>query len=418
MNYKKTKYTCYYTYLAMSSVFSLPPLLFLTFRQMYGISYTLLGTLVLVNFCTQLLVDLAFTFFSRLFPPHLAVKIMPLLTAVGLTVYALSPVLMPQFVYGGLLLGTVIFSVAAGLCEVLLSPLVAALPSDDAEKDMSTLHSLYAYGVLLVVAVSTIFLKVFGSHNWMYLTLFWALLPIASCVLFCCSPLPEMALEQNGGTKSRLPVGMILCTLCILLGSAAENAMTNWVSGYLENGLSVSKATADILGLALFAVLLGLGRSCYAKWGKNIGRVLLFGMMGAVVCYLAAALAPGKIVPLIACAVTGLCTSMLWPGTLIYMEENLPGVGVAAYALMAAGGDLGASVAPQLLGIVVDRVSTAGWANSFSRILGITSEQLGMKTGMLTAAVFPLLGVLVVVLMRRYFAGKSYPLCVTEDILP
>ena len=66
-NFKRTKYTCYYTYLAMSSVFSLPPLLFMTFRETYGISYTLLGTLVLTNFCTQLIVDLIFTFFTRYF---------------------------------------------------------------------------------------------------------------------------------------------------------------------------------------------------------------------------------------------------------------------------------------------------------------------------------------------------------------
>lgn len=38
----------------------------------------------------------------------------------------------------------------------------------------------------------------------------------------------------------------------------------------------------------------------------------------------------------LACVFTGLFTSMLWPGTLIMMEENLPGVGVMAYALMGA----------------------------------------------------------------------------------
>ncbi|MBQ6837613.1 MAG: MFS transporter, partial [Clostridia bacterium] len=67
MNYKKTKYTCYYTNLAMSSAFSLPPILFLTFHNTYGISYTLLGTLVLTNFCTQLIIDLLFTFFAKHF---------------------------------------------------------------------------------------------------------------------------------------------------------------------------------------------------------------------------------------------------------------------------------------------------------------------------------------------------------------
>ena len=182
--FKRTKYACYYTYLAMSSVFSLPPLLFLTFREMYGISYTLLGTLVLVNFCTQLTIDLIFTFFTKYFNIHKTIKIMPLLTSLGLFIYALTPIFFPQHAYAGLLTGTVIFSVAAGLCEVLLSPLIAAIPSDNPDRDMSFLHSLYAYGVLTVVIISTIFLKIAGSQNWMYLTFFWALLPIISFILF------------------------------------------------------------------------------------------------------------------------------------------------------------------------------------------------------------------------------------------
>lgn len=164
-NFTRTKRACYYTYLAMSSIFSLPPLLFVTFREMYGISYTLLGTLVLINFCTQLVIDLVFTFFSKYFNIKLTIKIMPLLTSLGLTLYALVSTFFPQYAYAGFVAGTVIFSVAAGLCEVLLSPLVAAIPSATPEKDMSMLHSLYAYGVVTVVLVSTLFLKAFGTHN-------------------------------------------------------------------------------------------------------------------------------------------------------------------------------------------------------------------------------------------------------------
>ena len=66
-SFKRTKFACYAAYFTMSSIFSLPPLLFVTFRETYGISYTLLGTLVLVNFCTQLGVDLVFTFFPKYF---------------------------------------------------------------------------------------------------------------------------------------------------------------------------------------------------------------------------------------------------------------------------------------------------------------------------------------------------------------
>ncbi len=401
--FKRTKYTCYFTYLAMSSVFSLPPILFVTFREMYGISYTLLGTLVLTNFCTQLTVDLIFTFFTKYFNVHKTVRVMPLLTSFGLLIYAVTPTLFPQYAYAGLLLGTVVFSVAAGLCEVLLSPLVAALPSDNPERDMSMLHSLYAWGVLTVVIISTAFLKIFGTEKWMYLTVFWALLPIVSFVLFCLSPLPEMELSHNSTAKATKNKGLALCVLCIFLGSAAENAMTNWISGYIETALQIPKVFGDILGMALFAVLLGLGRTLYAKYGKNISKILLYSMMGATVCYLVAGLSPNLIVSVLACVLTGLCTSMLWPGTLILMEEKFQGLGVTAYALMAAGGDLGGSVAPQLLGIVVDTVSASDWAAK----LGASAEQVGMKVGMLSAALFPLLGTILLIYMIRCFNKKA-----------
>ena len=158
-NYQKTKRACYFVYVAMSSVFSLPPLLFATFQELYGISYTLLGTLVLVNFCTQLGVDLLFSFFGKYFNVHRTIRVMPLVTATGLCIYALIPWLLPQFAYAGLLIGTFIFSVAAGLGEVLVSPTIAALPSEHPDRDMSFLHSLYGYGFVGVVVISTLFLK-------------------------------------------------------------------------------------------------------------------------------------------------------------------------------------------------------------------------------------------------------------------
>lgn len=408
IDFKRTKYACYYTYLAMSSVFSLPPILFVTFREMYGISYTLLGTLVLVNFCTQLIIDLVFTFFSKFFNIHKTVRTMPLLTSVGLFVYAIVPHVFPQHAYIGLLVGTVIFSVSAGLSEVLLSPLVAAIPSDNPERDMSMLHSLYAYGVVTVVVISTVFLKVFGTVNWMYLTLFWALLPLISFVLFCTSPMPEVNISHNtsGGNMKRKNIILVLCVLCIFLGSAAENAMTNWISGYMENALHIPKMSGDILGMACFAILLGICRTMYAKYGKNISAILLCGMIGATVCYLVAGVSANFVISMQACVLTGLCTSMLWPGTLLMMEEKLPNPGVTAYALMAAGGDFGGSVAPQMLGIVVDKVAESKWVAQLSPVIFLSAEQIGMKVGMLTAAIFPLLGIVLLVYIKKYFAKQ------------
>ena len=164
-NFKRTKYACYFAYLAMASIFCLPSMLFVTFKNIYGIAYTLLGTLDLINFCTQLTIDLIFTFFTRLFNIRKTIRIMPLLTAIGLSIYATVPVIFPEYTYMGLVFGTIVFSVAAGLCEVLLSPVVASLPSDNPDRDMSMLHSLYAYGLLLVVAISSLYFKIFGTEN-------------------------------------------------------------------------------------------------------------------------------------------------------------------------------------------------------------------------------------------------------------
>jgi len=254
-NYQRTKLACYTAYFTMSSVFCLPPLLFMTLRETYGISYTLLGTLVLVNFCTQLGVDLIFTAFSKRFNPQKIVRTMPLLTSAGLLIYALIPTFFPNIAYAGLLVGTVIFSVAAGLSEVLLSPAIAALPSDNPQRDMSMLHSLYAFGVFFVAVVSTVFLKLFGTENWMYLTIFFAALPVVAAAMFMVSPMPDMRGTENvqgtSGTKKRT-IGIALCVACIFFGSCAENAMSNWVSGYMENALHIDKAWGDLIGLAGF----------------------------------------------------------------------------------------------------------------------------------------------------------------------
>ena len=127
-------------------------------------------------------------------------------------------------------------------------------------------------------------------------------------------------------------------------------------------------------------------------------------MAGAAACYLTAGFCRNAVISLVACVLTGIFTSMLWPGTLILMEEKFPNPGVTAYALMAAGGDLGGSVAPQLLGGVVDAVAAGSFAEKLSGLGILSAEQIGMKAGMLAAAVFPIAGVFLLVFIKRYFS--------------
>lgn len=402
--YKTTKTACYLTSITMSITANLSPLLFLTFKDMYNLSFTLLGFLVVINFSTQLLVDLVFTFFTKHFNIHKSVRLTPFIAFVGLIIYAVLPSMFPQFAFLWILIGTVIFSVGSGLSEVLTSPVIVAIPSENAEREMSKLHSMYAWGVVAVVILSTLFLACFGSAKWMRLALVWSVIPLVAFVLLLKAPLPPLNNFGNATKSVKIfDKGIGLCVLCIFLGGAAECTMSQWGSGFIEKAIGVPKVYGDVMGVALFAALLGAGRTLYSKFGKNVANVLLYGMMGASVCYVVAGLSLSPVVGIVACALTGVFTSMLWPGTLIYMEEKFENVGVSAYALMAAGGDLGASVAPQLLGIISDKFNLTEFALEISRKLNVSTEQISMRAGLLVAGLFPVMGVLCMIYMKKYF---------------
>ena len=402
-----TKYACYMSNVSMAAVSTLSPLLFITFNKLYGISYTLLGLLVLVNFCTQLLIDLIFSFYSHKFNIKRTVRIMPLLTVAGLVIYAVLPPLLPDITYIFLLTGTIIMSVSAGLAEVLISPIIAALPSKNPERDMSRAHSIYAWGLAVTVLLATLFLNIIGRERWYILALIWALIPFTSFLLYSYAEIPQLETQQNSSATARLFKNPLLAfsVLCIFLGGASENTMTQWCSGYLEAALGIPKLWGDVFGVAVFAVMLGTGRTLYAKYGRNISRFLLLGFIGAFFCYVTAALSSNAVIGLAACAFTGLCVSMLWPGTLIYAAEILPSTGVAVYALLAAGGDLGGSVAPQLVGSITDFVAENSEAFSFFGS-NLSAEQCGFKSGMLFAAIFPLLGIATVLIMKKLVKKK------------
>jgi len=399
----RLKYACYSANVTMSAVGNLSPVLFLTFRSLYGISYSLLGLLVLINFVTQLIVDLIFSFFSHKFNIAKTVKSIPLFGVCGFLVYAIWPFFFPDTVYAGLVIGTVIFSAASGLAEVLISPVIAAIPSDDPDREMSKLHSVYAWGVVFIIALSTVFLLLAGNENWQWLALIFTLIPLTSAFLFFGSEIPAMETpkQTSGALQLLRNSGVWFSIFAIFLGGAAECTMAQWCSGYLEQALGIPKLWGDLFGVALFSVMLGLGRSLYAKIGKNIGKVLLLGAIGATVCYFTAAVSNIPLLGLLACAFTGFCVSMLWPGNLIVASDRFPEGGVFIYAMMASGGDLGASVGPQLVGIITDAVIANPAAISFAQSLNLAPEQLGMKMGMLCGMLFPFVGIFVYAAIRK-----------------
>ena len=394
-NNKRLKLACYTTNIGMSVIGNLSPILFLTFRSMYSISYSLLGLLVLVNFVTQLSVDLMFSFFSHKFNISKAVKITPVLTAVGFLIYGVWPYVFPNFVYVGLVIGTMIFSAGGGFIEVLLSPVIAAIPSDNPDRELSKLHSVYAWGVVVIITISTLFLLAVGVERWQLLVFLFVLIPITACALFWKTEIPATITQEkvSGISEYGKKKDLWLCVFAIFLAGSSECAMAQWSSGYLEQVFGLPKVWGDVFGVALFAAMMGLGRTLYAKRGKNIYRVMILGAIGSVCCYLLVALCNVPILGLFGCAFNGFCVSMLWPGCVQLGGHRFPAGGVFVYAMMAAGGDLGAALAPQLIGIITDVVIEIPEAVAFAQSISLSPEQLGMKLGMLVGMLFPVAAV-------------------------
>ncbi len=408
-NFKRVKYACYMSNMCMSIVSMLSPILFITLRGLYGLSYTMLGLLVLINFCTQLIVDIIFSLFSHKFNIDKTVKSIPVIISIGFVIYAVLPVLFPQFAFLGLVIGTVVFSSACGLAEVLTSPVIAALPSDNTERDLSNLHSVFAWGVVAMAIFSTIYFLIFGTENWFFLVIALLIVPFSAMFLFKGTTLPKMETPKktSGAFKIFSNKKMLFCMFCIFLGGASETIMSQWSAGYIEQSLGLSKFWSDIIGIAMFAVAMGIARTLYAHIGKNIYRVMFLGAIGATLCYSLAIFANIPFINAAACALTGFCVAMMWPGSLIIANDRFPTGGVAVFALMAAGGDLGASMGPQLVGIISDIALQNDGVISIAENMGITTEQIAIKSGLLIAMVFPVTAIFVYGYLFKTMGSKG-----------
>ena len=392
--YRFTKWGCFFSNSTMALISILPPLLFLSFHQLYGISYGQLGFLIFVNFSTQLIVDLLLSFWPDKLRPSFLLRLMPSLVLVGFSLYIATPILFPNRVYPGLLAGTMLFSSASGISEVLITPVVAALPCEDPQREISFLHSMFAWTEVLIVLVCTAFFVLMDSTHWYLLVLLWLFLPFFTLIFFCMGRVPALGSSEpseHSGSICKQPL-FILCCLCMLTAGATECTMSQWSSSYLEQALHIPKMLGDLFGVALFALMLGVGRSLYTKYGSNLRRWLIMGTAGSVVCYLFAAFTLNPLIGLASCAMTGFCVSMLWPGTLILLTDYFPAAGVTAFAFMAAGGDLGASLGPQLIGLITDSALRTPQLIELAGQLNLSPDQLGLKLGLLLAALFPLTG--------------------------
>jgi MFS family permease len=123
----------------------------------------------------------------------------------------------------------------------------------------------------------------------------------------------------------------------------------------------------------------------------NLHKVLVWGSFFCAIAYLAVCFSPIKALSLVVVAMMGLLVSLLWPGTLSAASKLLPMAGASMFALLAAGGDIGASAGPWFVGVVID-AAMGGLPDALTDTL--SSESFGLRVGMAVGAVFALISVI------------------------
>ena len=384
--YQKTLIACYLGFITQAITANFAPLLFLTFHRTYQISLGRIAFISTAFFFTQLLVDLFCAKYVDRIGYRRSVIASEVFSASGLIGLAFLPSLLPD-PYVGILISVIIYAMGSGLIEVLVSPIVEACPFDNKESVMSLLHSFYCWGSVGVILLSTIFFAIFGIENWRILSCIWALIPLFNTFNFISCPIDSLTEEGEGFSIRQLfhiPIFWIALILMVCAG-ASEISMAQWASAYVESALGISKNIGDIIGPCLFAIMMGISRFFYGKYGEKLDLMKFMIASGilCLICYLLAALAPLPFLNLVGCSLCGFSVGIMWPGTISIASKKIPLGGTAMFALLAMAGDLGGAVGPGIVGLVTQAAND------------------NLKIGVLAGCVFPAVLVLSVLLLKR-----------------
>ena len=387
-NFKATIAASCMGYFTQAILINFAPLLFITFRNEFGLSLAQLSVLIATNFATELIIDFIGTKYVSKIGYRRSVIIAQALSVIGLCMIPIMPKLMSNKFFA-LEIAMIFCGLGGGLIEVLISPIVEACPTKRKSAIMSMLHSFYCWGQMGVVLLSTIYFRTVGIENWEYLSLIWAIVPFIDLILFCFVPINTLVEESEESSFRDLVKQKIFWVFLVMMlcAGATELSMSQWASAFAEAGLGVEKWIGDLLGPCLFAVCMGTTRVFYAANSHKIGlKKGIFISAGiCVVSYLIAVFSPIPIISLLGCTLCGVGSGMLWPGTYSIATNRMPKGGVPMFGLLALAGDLGCLTGPYLTGMM----STAFGGN--------------LKAGFLFSLVFPITLMVMVFILMKYF---------------
>lgn len=301
----------------------------------------------------------------------------------GNALIALSLVAMafaPDYTF--LTIAVFFLGLGAGVLDMVLSPIVAALNPRNRASALNWLHSFYCVGAAVTVIAGSAALG--AGLGWKGACLSLLVLPAGLIAAFTPMAFPPVAHES-----AKLPVtGLLrerwfqLAVLGLFLGGATELGMAQWLPAYAETSLGFSTVISGA-SLALFSIAMALGRMAAGVIGTRMSpfHLMAWSCGTTIVFFLAGSFLPHAGAALTACILAGFTGSCLWPTMLGVAADRYPRGGATMFGFLAAVGNAGGIFMPWAVGWIADR-SWLAW-------------------GLAISALAPLVMLPVVLMMRR-----------------
>ncbi len=389
--YNFTKVSCYLGFFVQAIVVNLVPLLFVCIQDEFNIDLAKLTLIITITFFVQLVIDALSTRLIEKLGYRLIAILAHICSCVGLLLLGFLPFIMNNH-YLGIVISIMIASLGAGFIEVIISPIVEAIPGKRSNMGLNFLHSSYCWGVAVVVLLTTLYVKFLGSY-WRYLPMVCAIFPFVNIIAFIFVPIEELKAENEESKMSLLDLlknkVFLACLLMIVCAGATELAIAQWASYFAERGLNVSKTMGDLLGPLAFAILMGTARILSGVFADKIGqeKIIIFSAIGCIISYVIIIVSPA-VISLIGCALCGFFVGATWPGILNIAAKKFKNGESKVFSIMALGGDAGCMLGPTIVGAISNCISS--------------SSGDGLRIGILVAIVFPVLLLALILFVVKY----------------
>ncbi len=352
---QRLTWLCYGSMMALAVGMNLLPVflssLSVTFGGAKGLSSEQLGRLGAATFLGLVVGILISGALADRFGAKVFAQVGNLLTVICLALMAVAPN------YFSLMTALFFLGIGAGMLDMILSPVVAALNPDHRAAAMNWLHSFYSVGAAFTILEGMLALR----GHWGWRTACFALIPLPLLLIvgFSAMRFPEMG-EEN---SVPIPLSSLarsrwfrLAVFAILLGGATELGMAQWLPDYAEVSLGFP-AWVGAVALLAFSVAMTLGRMVAGYIGGRVNpfRLMAWGCGASVFLFLTACFIRQPYIALGAGILVGFTGSPLWPTVLAVTANRYPEGGTAMYCALTTFGNAGGIFMPWLVGWVADR---------------------------------------------------------------